>query len=162
LRAYLGERAEYRRLCEGMVKRFARGPGELGPRLVAWTCGLAPGALADPSEAVRAGERAVARAPQRRASHNALGAALHRAGRWQDAVRSQTEASRLAGGAGTAEEWVFLALSHACLGEKDQARRWLRRVADAAARAAQSASPPHWADRLDLELLRREAEALLR
>jgi WD40 repeat protein/tetratricopeptide (TPR) repeat protein len=159
--AHRRDSAGYRRLCEGMMRRFRREPGDIPPRLIAWTCSLAPGALADPSAAVRAGGRAVARAPHLRTSHTALGAALYRAGRWKDAIRSRAEASKLAGGEGTAEEWVFLALSHAQLGQKDEARRWLKRVADAA-RAPRSDSPPAWADRLVIELLRREAEALLR
>ncbi len=159
--AHLRDAEGYRRICEGMVRRFRRESGEYPPRLTAWACALAPGALADPSTAVRAGEKAVARAPRLRGAHNALGAALYRAGRWKEAVRSQTEAAKIAGNDGTVEEWIFLALGHAQLGQKDEARRWLKRAAEWLERARERTPPPHWADRLEIEVLRREAEGLL-
>ena len=93
-----------------------------------------------------------------------LGAALYRAGRFQEAIRS------LEGGQVWLEARAFLAMSHARMGHRNEARRWLDRIPDGPAgqapameddlrRVAWDLSTYFW--ELRLRLLRREAEALI-
>ncbi len=59
-----------------------------------------------------------------------LGAALYRAGRFDDAIRRLDEAIRLRGGESLPTDWAFLAMAHHRLGHHAEARRWLDRLRD--------------------------------
>jgi WD40 repeat protein/tetratricopeptide (TPR) repeat protein len=98
---------------------------------------------------------------------NGLGAALYRAGRLEEAAERLNEAVRASGGDGTYADWLFLAMTHQRLGHGEEARRWLDKAVrwmDGAdwSRPADADSSPTWLDRLETQLLRREAEALVK
>jgi hypothetical protein len=119
-----------------------------------------------------------------------LGALLLRLGRPEDAVPQLFRARKLRGEAGTAREDLLLALALARLERDDEARQWYRRAlmeTDGERRAvlagallsgggplqtttltaaAQQRGDPrlvglNWQERLEIELLRREAEGWL-
>jgi WD40 repeat protein/Flp pilus assembly protein TadD len=168
LQARKGDRASYRKACAAMLTRFERAPDVWGPRVTAWTCCLLPEAVADPARVVRAAERALTRDPNNRASHSVLGAALFRARRLEEAVQRLHLAIKANRGEATYSESVFLALSHARLGNAGEARTWLGKVAQFLPRTRQGGARGTgvpvlpWADTVEIELLRREAESLLR
>jgi len=126
---------------------------------VAWCCALAPGAVADPEAPVRLAEIALKDFPaeQKHLVLNTLGAALYRAGRFEDAIRRLEEGIQLRHGTEEPLDWPFLAMAHHRLGHRDEARRWLSRL-----RNRQSNTDPFqfW-EELEIRLLRSEAEAVI-
>jgi tetratricopeptide (TPR) repeat protein len=125
----------------------------------AWSCALGPGATADPEVPVRLAEAAVRDCPEsnRGTLLNTLGAALYRAGRYDEAIRRLNEGSERRGGASTPDDWPFLAMAHHRLGHQAEARRWLDKLRE----YRPSASPDRFWDDLTTPVLRSEAEAVI-
>jgi tetratricopeptide (TPR) repeat protein len=87
---------------------------------------------------------------------NTLGAALYRAGRYDEAIRRLEEAIQARGGEHPGD-WPFLALAHHRLGHRDEARRWLDRLRE----HQPSTDPAQFWDELAIRLVRSEAEAVI-
>jgi tetratricopeptide (TPR) repeat protein len=155
-----GDAAGYRRACSALVDRY----GKEHPDTAAWYCVLAPNALADPEQIVQLAERAYKQTPTAMV-RNTLGAALYRAGKWEQAVQTLDENK----GANTAFDWLFLAMAHHRQGHADKARAfWDKAVAwldmpmrDKAVMPA-TGQPLDDSQTLEVQILRREAEALLK
>lgn len=81
----------------------------------------------DFNEAVEMAVRAAELAPQRAAAHNTLGIAYYRVGEFRKAVESLRQSMKLSDG-GDANDWFFLAMAHAQLGDLDEARQWYERA----------------------------------
>ncbi len=79
--------------------------------------------LRDPVQAVALAQEAVRLAPEMGAYWNTLGLAQYRAGKWQDAVAAFDKAMKRSEGGG-GKDWLFLAMAHQKLGNKDEARKW--------------------------------------
>ena len=95
---------------------------------------------------------------------NTLGAILYRGGEFSAAVEQLERSVAIHGAGGTAYDAVFLAMAHHRLGHPAKAREWLRRTgmpASAGMHKPDESGPSSWIPRLELELLRREANALL-
>jgi len=97
---------------------------------------------------------------------NTLGAALYRASKYDSAIVRLKESIRAAGGEGTPLDWLFLALAKARTGASDEAKLWHARAAARWRQVNQQKSgrlnglpPLSWTDRLERQLLLREAEA---
>ncbi|HEX8201446.1 MAG TPA: tetratricopeptide repeat protein, partial [Isosphaeraceae bacterium] len=169
VRLQLGDAPGYRAACARMLARFGdtRDPGTADT--VAQACILTSDAVTDRGRPVPLAERAVAGDPRNPDYRNTLGAALHRAGRWKEAVDRLEEARALTGDRqGTVWDWLFLAMAHHRLGHSEEARAWLRRGTrwaerEATPAPAEAAPGPRlsWHQRLGLQLLRREAEELI-
>ena len=107
----------YREVCSDMLRRFGTG--------ATWTCTLSPNCGADPARIVNLAEKLSAELP----NHwrvNQLGAALYRAGRFEDAVNVLTEATKLDVDPYPTDmlhTWYYLAMAHSRLGHADLARR---------------------------------------
>ena len=94
------------------------------------------------------------------------GAALTRSGKWEEAVEALTEGTILAEGIDVPKAWLFLALAEQKAGRTESAKRWLRQVrlwqeryGDVTAKAPGVRSATlTWQQRLELKLLRDEAE----
>jgi tetratricopeptide (TPR) repeat protein len=159
----------YRCTCEEMLTRFGKPTSAASANSTAWACVLADSAVTDPQRPVQLAEYAVGKAPpgSRYAYLNTLGAALYRAGNWDGAVKKLNEArmEHDSKAEGTALDWLYLAMAHHRLGDPTEAHKWLDKATkgeEKAARAdAGSNKPPKWGERVELELLRREAEKLL-
>ena len=89
---------------------------------------------------------------------NTLGAALYRAGRFEDAIRRREEGIQLVNnGRSTPQDWGFLAMAHHHLGHRDLARDYLRRLGS---RQPSTDTARCW-DEIEVRLLQNEAEAVI-
>jgi serine/threonine-protein kinase len=158
----------YRRACAGMLARFGKPerPGEAN--WAVWTCVLARGAVADLSPLQQLEDQVVARDPRNWYILVAQGALRFRAGRYEEAVRQQTESCAVHPRGGNAYDWFFLAMAHHHLGHTEEARRWLEKATRWLATATQrdiqdtrTPTPLAWNDQVCLDVLRREAEELM-
>jgi Flp pilus assembly protein TadD len=169
-RAVLGLRANdeqsYRAICVSLLAAFSETEDGPTANTVAWICSLSAASAVDRDRVVLLAEQAVA---HRRTNTylNTLGAALHRAGRHQDAVKVLAETIEAHGRGGTAHDWLFLAMAHHALGRTDDARLWFHKAAqwiDQAVEQQASGSPVDpsftWSSQIELHVLRREAEEL--
>jgi tetratricopeptide (TPR) repeat protein len=79
--------------------------------------------MRDPIEAVIRAGKAVQLAPQDANYWNTLGVAHYRAGDWRAAVTALDKSMELRNG-GDGFDWLFMAMAHCQLGDKDAARKW--------------------------------------
>jgi uncharacterized protein HemY len=111
---------------------------------------------------------AVERNPKSPVLLNTLGAALYRADQLNEAVRQVNTAIKLRGDVDTPLDWLFLAMAHHRLGHTEEAKKWLDKAVQWIDNATQEKSRDavalslSWRGRLELQLLRGEAETLLR
>jgi tetratricopeptide (TPR) repeat protein len=163
LRLRAGDTAGYRQHCQALLEQAleTRDPA-LANNLV-WACTLAPGAVPDPKPLVGRMEQELQKGPAPWTYFNTLGAALYRAGRFADAVRRIEEGIKIQGKGGVPQDWLFLAMAHHRLGHAPQARKWLDQSVRAIEPADPKKPPPGagWADRIEIQLLRREAQTLI-
>jgi tetratricopeptide (TPR) repeat protein len=162
-----------RRACTDLLDwaRKAKKPDVI--QNIALACSLAPGSVSDPGVPVRLAEAALRenRRPVvyvgRADNLTALGAALYRAGRFEDAIRRFEEKFRLRDRTGAPQDWAFLAMAHLRLGHRAEAHRWLDRFrslrpnADASQFWNADADASQFWDELEIHLLRSEAEAVV-
>jgi tetratricopeptide (TPR) repeat protein len=142
-----------------LLDRFGSTTNAETSNSVAWNCVLAPGSVVDSETLVRLADAALkGSAPQQKyLVLNTLGAALYRAGRFEDAIRRLEEGVQLRAGQGLPQDWVFLAMAHHRLGHRDEARRWLDRFQH----YQPSADVSQFWSELEIRLLRGEAEAVV-
>jgi serine/threonine-protein kinase len=96
---------------------------------LAWLLATCPEVkLRDPGQAVRHGRKAVELAPGEGALWNTLGVALYRNGDWKAAVEALGKSVQLRKG-GDSADFLFLAMAHWQLQEKDKARAWYEKGA---------------------------------
>jgi WD40 repeat protein/class 3 adenylate cyclase len=154
-----GERAQVRRDCDDLLRRFGDVTEPAQAASIAWSCVLAPDAVSDVQAPIRLAMTALAGCPesQRSEALTTLGAALYRANRLQEAIRRLNESIRTSEGAGVPKQFLFLAMAHHRLGHSGEARRWLDRLVSNQPREGFEFSR----DELVVRILRREAEALV-
>jgi hypothetical protein len=142
-----------------LIDRFGSTTNAETCKSVAWDCVLAPGSVADSETPVRLTDAALNGFPaqQKDVALNTLGAALYRAGWFEDAIRRLEEGVRVRAGQSVPQDWAFLAMAHHRLGHRDEARRWLDRFQNYQARGDVST---FW-DELEIRLLRRESQAVV-
>ena len=156
--------AAHRQACGRILQRL-EGTGD--PQTVdvlAWYCVRFREGCADPSQPLKLAEQAVAASPQNLNVLKTLGAALYRAGRYADAIKKEEEGNRLQKFEGTAYDWLFLALAHHQLKHAVEARKWLTNAQqwlDQAKDEEPGGPTLSWDRRLELQLIRAEAEALI-
>jgi tetratricopeptide (TPR) repeat protein len=118
-----GARAGVRRSCEDLLKRFPKATDPETPLVVISCCVIAADAVADHEALVHLAESARDWADE--SVTHVLGAALYRAGRFQEAVRSLEKGIQPRGGSSSPQVWAFLAMAHHRLGHHVEAKRWL-------------------------------------
>jgi WD40 repeat protein/Flp pilus assembly protein TadD len=167
-RAGTGDLAGYRSACAAMLEQFGKTEKPEEGHWVAWAAVLAPDAVKDPHRPVKLAELAVRSDPRESWYLSTHGAALYRAGRFAEAVQRLQEASTQWDKAATkptqsspAYTWFFLAMAHQRLGHIEEARRWLEKAVTWMEQETQG-NTVAWNRRQTLQLLRREAEALLK
>ncbi len=163
LRRARGNGTAYSEACQQLLQMFET--PELVPRVandIAWACCLGARAVEDYSRVVHLAEVAAASGPSS-ARLNTLGAILYRAGRYQESIRQLTRSVEVHGAGGTPHHALFLAMAHHQLGQADLARRWLRqgKSDDPNAMRDPGTGNTSWISRLELEILRREASAMI-
>jgi serine/threonine protein kinase/Flp pilus assembly protein TadD len=161
-----GNVGAYRQTCAGMLKRFAQTENPKTASDVLEACALRQDALADTAVLLPLGRVA---APSWHKGTYVLGAALYRAGRYEEAVQCfEAEAKTF-----RPRVWdlAFLAMAHCRLGHADEARRCLSAAiswmdeANAQELDELTGTRPawgNWDEPVLGALLVREAEALLR
>jgi tetratricopeptide (TPR) repeat protein len=154
-----GDAHGLQRAISDLLDRFGSTTSAETSNSVAWDWVLAPGSVADSETPVRLADAALKGFPpqQKALVLNTLGAALYRAGRFEDSIRRLEEGVRLRNGQSEPQDWVFLAMAHHRLGHRDEARRWLDRFQN------YQPSPDvsqFWTE-LEIRLLRSEAEAVV-
>jgi tetratricopeptide (TPR) repeat protein len=153
-----GGRAGYRSACDRTVTQFAATKNSAAAKDAAWACAIAPDALRDMTQAVVLARFAVKAAPDTWNHHGVLGAVLYRTGGFEESAQELETAIRLHSKGGSPLIHVFLAMAQHRLGKADEAAKSL-----AAAEKLLDSNPAwHWIDRLERQLLRDEATALIR
>lgn len=176
----LGNREGYRKACAGVLKQFDQRKQQMDPMAaentlianqVAWTCSLAPGAVKDYTPVLKLAEAAVTSNAKSYSSAHTLGAALYRSGKFKEADEQLKRAADMQVRAPTT--WFFLAMTLYHLDQKAEAQEWLeqailwhdqirrRTPQDAIAGQVTWHNLP-WTERITVELLRREAEKLIK
>jgi WD40 repeat protein/tetratricopeptide (TPR) repeat protein len=158
VRLHAGDAAEYRRACAALLELQEKSDDPRAAYLAAWVCVLSPDADVKGTRLVELAKRVVDWQPEDPDYLCILGAALFRAGDLEDAARRLNEALALRGRRAGACEWLWLALVRYHMGLPMEARQWL----DKAAPVLDGADAPPWVQRLQMGLLRREVEQLLK
>jgi WD40 repeat protein/tetratricopeptide (TPR) repeat protein len=167
IRLQLGEKDTYQQVRVGMLDRFESSRDLVAAQQAAWAGSLAPAPQKVADRLVAAAERAVKDSPRNHAYLLTLGAALYRANRHEDTVRTLNEAIKIWGKGDTPWDWLYLAMAHHHLGAAEPAKanfdlavRWIDQRNVIGPDGA-TTSTLFWSDRLELTLLRREAERAL-
>ncbi len=168
----LGDHEQYCRDCREAVEQFTAAGDVWQPHIVGWTCCLAPDAVADYSPVLRWAEECAQAEPEWSFSQLVWGAALYRAGKYEEAIGRLTEAEQLAQESDASLEstvtcaWCFLAMAHHKLRHDVEAKQWLYKATDwtdRVVRQHEDGATTRSCNRLlALKLLRNEAEALLK
>jgi hypothetical protein len=160
-----GDTDGYRRTYAALRDQFGqREDRPADPYLVALVSVLLPGTDPDPGRPRLFAERALAAAPSNYDRLSALGGVLFRAARFEDAARRLMEADAVLRPEEGGMHFFWLAMSHARLGHAVEARDWLgkaRQWHDQALQRKLEENPLSWDQRVILQHLRREAEALI-
>jgi Flp pilus assembly protein TadD len=157
LRLHLGDEKGYRQACVTLLKRWGSADDPQIFNTVARTCDLAPSAVADLKPVVQLAEKAAQKSPNDPNVLNTLGALLYRAGRYEEAVERLKEAiTKSPMKKGSAWDWLFLAMAQQKLGQPEEARNCLAKAGE-----FMKAMGTSWDRRLELQVLHREAEALV-
>jgi WD40 repeat protein/tetratricopeptide (TPR) repeat protein len=156
-----GDEAVYRRVCADLLQRFGMGASIANARETVWTSALRPDAVPDPSQLVRIAVRVVAQEPKGAIYLRSLGAALYRAGRFEEAIQQLNAAIAAQNGDGLFEDWLFLAMAHHRLGHAAEARQWLDKTIQWEAKRKDDAEPLDWVARWELQILLHEAKELI-
>jgi Flp pilus assembly protein TadD len=157
LQLHLGRPEGYADSRAALMKRFGTTKDPSVANDVAWTCALCGETIPDLKSVVELARVAVQGKPNDGNVRNTLGAILYRAGQHQEAVIALNEGLVLKGTDGSAHDFLFLAMAHHRLGQADEAKKWW----DKTVQAIEKAPPVAWDERLELDLLRREAEQVL-
>jgi tetratricopeptide (TPR) repeat protein len=152
-----GDQYGLRRKQTDMLNRFRMTSDHGVANSVAWWSVLARAEEPNLGESVRLAELVVNGSPEDGNKLITLGAALYRAGRFEEAVRGLEEGIQKKRGVSEAADWVFLAMAHDRLGHHEEARRWLERFRD----RSPNLDPSAFWNELEIRLLRAEAEAVV-
>jgi WD40 repeat protein/serine/threonine protein kinase/predicted Zn-dependent protease len=165
---HLGDADAYRKVCARAL-RTLKNENPVARNMVAWLCVIGPAAVADAKRFLTLAEKAQAANPRLANYVHTLGAALYRAGRFDDALRRLRESIQAHGGEGRVFDWLFLAMVHAQRGEPALARKWLDKAVQwldlstpDKPKDAGLGLPVAWQHWMQAQLLRCEAEALVR
>jgi eukaryotic-like serine/threonine-protein kinase len=156
----MGDLPGYRSASGKLVSQYSKTSDPNSLNSAAWFCTYAPDAVADLAVPVQMAEKALAGYPPvlKRLALNTLGAALYRAGRFDEAIARLDESVKASDGVGVPQDWAFLAMAHRKKGNDNEARSWLEKL--------RSHKPDEKAglstDVVECRMFLKEAEALLR
>lgn len=155
------KRHSYQEICLGLVNQLCDTTELATVSCTAWTCALAPDAIDDYRIAIEFSRKAVAAEPENGQFKGGLGAILFRAGDLDEAhiVLSEVLEAPAYEDSSMPYDHYFLAMTEHHRGHSDEAKGHLQKANEIA--AAELAQSPAWNRRLALELLRKEAEALI-
>jgi tetratricopeptide (TPR) repeat protein len=158
---HAGDIKGYRQVCARLLKRYGQEKDPDTANQVAWTCVLAPDAVADYARVLPWVHNAVVGNPKRTEILGTLGAVLYRAKRYEEAIQRLNESIEKCDKVGEPQEWLFLAMAHHHLKKTNESRKWLDKAVLGIEKAEREKSLS-WDERLEVQVLRREAEELLK
>lgn len=150
------QRADYERIGKGMLVKAGHDRDALAHAI--WTCNLDGEAKLERTYLVQVAERLAAEKKDAE-SRALLGAALYRAGRYEEAVGQLAPLMESLADEEARESAGFLALAHHHLAKAEDARHWLRLAQEKRDLPADHAAT--WPRRLALRWLTCEAEAAI-
>jgi tetratricopeptide (TPR) repeat protein len=166
-----GDKDGYSQLCRRLRQRFGQSQNPKELYLLGRILVLAPQDVSEPAQAVALVEKAVAVHPREAWYRHTLAVACYRAGRFALAVEHAEKSMKNdPAWGGHVVNWLVLALGQQRQGQEDEARRWLDKAVQWIEQAPK-ANPagatgrlpvPSLNDHLEVLLLRREAEQLLK
>jgi WD40 repeat protein len=163
-----GDGEGHRRWLERMWDVWSKRPDIASHNALVWACVLTPNSPIPADRIVALLEESLAgtNSQSRRDVLHTLGAALHRAGRYPEALARLDESLRLEEKNGLLEDWVFLALVHHRLGQLEKARDYLTRADKEmehirATKSRTGGNPLPWRTRTEIELLYKELKTVL-
>jgi tetratricopeptide (TPR) repeat protein len=165
-----GDQDGYRQLCRRLRQRFGQSENVQDLYLLARTLALAPHDVTEPAEAVERAEKAVAGHTEEAWYRHTLAVACYRAGRFAAAVEHAEKSMQDEAWDGHVVNWLLLAMAHQRQGKDAEARRWLDKAVESIEQAGKANQTgvtgrlpvPSLNDHLEVLLLRREAEQLLK
>jgi tetratricopeptide (TPR) repeat protein len=164
-----GDLAGYRKVCASMFERFERFASSDALYWTAWTYVVAPDATADWTKPLQFAERGYLMYRRNYEHVNNSGAVLYRAGRFKEAAQRLAEAEAVFQQTPSARSSIvynrlFQAMAQHRLGNTTEAARWLKKAVEEIdqSKTAQDRVSVSWNRRLTFQLLRREAEELLK
>ena len=163
----IGDMPGYQHTCAAMVDTFLETDDMIEAKFTSWSCVLGTEAVDSYANVTRLAEKSVSM--ERKLKLGTLGAALYRAGRYDEALARLNQAEVLNSLTETSTDtspayrWYFLAMTHHCLGNTEKSRAFLHRALERTEQAL--ASPPeleggNWFRLATLRLLRDEAQSL--
>jgi serine/threonine-protein kinase len=169
----LGDLDEYRRCCRVMLERFGNTTDAMIAHRIALECLVMPKAHNELKVPLLFAERAVEQDPKSCWHLLILGAAYYRAGRFEPAVERLEQALQASQRAiphnlphFLALRWLFLALTYHGMGQNQQARHCLEEAVQGMdtnlPKPGRGVLGEHWGDWIRCQIVRREAEALLK
>jgi hypothetical protein len=158
-----GDRAGYRAVCHALLDGDPKVKSPQEAEIIAKICALGPEAADDLERAVALAQYAVERAApfEKPAAQSTLGAILYRAGRAPDTLVHLNESIAAKGGWREQRVMWFLGMAHHRLGHTLDARRCLNEASRPIVALVANERPISWPDRLEYQILRREAEAVI-
>jgi WD40 repeat protein/serine/threonine protein kinase/tetratricopeptide (TPR) repeat protein len=167
LHLHFGDIERYRKLCADMVARFGGDTVYGGTReALIRTCALGP---SDSARVLPVARKLLSQYPGVTIAKEAAGMSLYRAGQYQEAIQRLSEALQAQGHTSIVPDWFFLAMAHHRLGHAAEARKWLVQGVEwleestpEKPRDASMGVPIIWDGWKKMQLVRHEAEALIR
>jgi Flp pilus assembly protein TadD len=164
-----GDVSGHQKICAAMLDKFGKTQDAEIANNVAWFCMRTPDCMTDFSQPLHLVEKSVELRPNQYFSLNTSGIALYRVGRFQDSILRLNEAIKAHGQGGTPYDWLFLAMAHHRLGHADESKKWMTKAQQWLDQGKQEKAKDKpaavdalpWDQRLELSLIRAEAEALL-
>jgi WD40 repeat protein/serine/threonine protein kinase/tetratricopeptide (TPR) repeat protein len=164
-----GKNDEYRKACARMVEHFKDTEDTQTAFFTAWTAALGADAVSDFASALRLARKAATQDAQNPQTHQAVGAVLYRMGRLEECL-THFDAAQAAANPESRTSPAYLdyfrAMAHHRLGHKEEARKCLQRAVTQTDKElrdeAQASDLERWVRKPTLQLLRAEAEAVLR
>jgi WD40 repeat protein/tetratricopeptide (TPR) repeat protein len=153
-----GDRAGYRAVCRALLDDHSKRNTSQEAEIIARICTLGPDATDELERAVPLVQYAVERS---HAAPSTLGAILYRAGRVTDALLCLNESIAAKQGVKALRDLLFLAMAHHRLGHTLDARRCLKEALPPIVTLRAEERPISWPDRVEYQILQREAEALI-
>lgn len=169
VRAAVGDEKGYRAACRTVLDCFEKSDEREVLNQVAWTCAIGSDVIDDYRRVVKLTDRTMAGVDEpMHHLQNTRGAVLYRAGRFEDAAKQLEEAVADHWKGGTPWDWFFLAMAHHRLGNTSDAQEWLDKAVawmnEDHSQSSEDESRPElgWDQQLELEILRQEAESLVK
>jgi WD40 repeat protein/tetratricopeptide (TPR) repeat protein len=162
-----GDRDGYRRICTDMLGRWGQTENPDVVFHMLRCAVLVPDVVSDTAVLVRLADSAQKSRIMRHHVLKVRGAALYRAGRFEEAAEELRRAIREEGKGGDGWEQLFLAMALHQLKQDSEAHQWLnkaipqREAEQGNAKSELTGTELDWTQRLDVAVLQLEAQALL-